>query len=377
MRLSNLFSVLLGALAVGAVVAVLAVTGALPDKVERTTDDDGRPRSPPPPGVADRAHERRRHLLPRLRQRGLRLRPRRQRPAPFNGRAAARPRPAPASSSTPPATSSPTTTSSRTPTKFAVRFGEKGEPIPAKLVGKDPSSDLAVLKIDPGEVKGGAQAAPARLLESLRPARPRSPSASPFGPLRHRHHRHRLRARPRDRGAQRLLDPRRRADRRRHQPRQLGRPAARRRRPRDRRQLADRLPQRRQHRRRLRRPGRQRPERRPAAGQDGGKIERAYLGLASGERPARPGALVGTVARRARPSRPASAPATSSRRFDGKPIRSPSELSLGRAHKPRRQGEGRGQARRRPAHRDRRAGPAPESGGAVNQPEPGPRTLKA
>ena len=36
-RLSNLLYVLLGAVAVGAVVAVLAVTGALPDKVERTT----------------------------------------------------------------------------------------------------------------------------------------------------------------------------------------------------------------------------------------------------------------------------------------------------------------------------------------------------
>ena len=37
MRLSNLFYVLLGALGVGVVVAVLAVAGALPTKVERTT----------------------------------------------------------------------------------------------------------------------------------------------------------------------------------------------------------------------------------------------------------------------------------------------------------------------------------------------------
>ena len=36
-RLSNLFYVLLGAVAVAAVVAVLAVVGALPEKVERTT----------------------------------------------------------------------------------------------------------------------------------------------------------------------------------------------------------------------------------------------------------------------------------------------------------------------------------------------------
>ena len=86
-RLSNLFYVLLGAVAVGVVVAVLAVVGALPDKVERTTvnpPDDGRRTAVHLPGLARlRAHERRRHLPAGLRQRGLRLRPRRRRRAPL------------------------------------------------------------------------------------------------------------------------------------------------------------------------------------------------------------------------------------------------------------------------------------------------------
>ena len=59
-----------------------------------------------------------------------------------------------------------------------------------------------------------------------------------------------------------------------------------------------------------------------------GKIDRAYLGLASGERPATPGALVGTV----NPGTPAAKAGIKTDdlivAFDGKTIRNPSELSL-------------------------------------------------
>ncbi len=59
-----------------------------------------------------------------------------------------------------------------------------------------------------------------------------------------------------------------------------------------------------------------------------GKMDRAYLGLASGERPATPGALVGTV----NPGAPAAEAGIRTGdlivSFDGKRIRNPSELSL-------------------------------------------------
>src|SRR3954462_1005791 len=38
---------------------------------------------------------------------------------------------------------------------FQVRIGADSKIIPATLVGKDPSSDLAVLKVDPRQVQGG------------------------------------------------------------------------------------------------------------------------------------------------------------------------------------------------------------------------------
>jgi putative serine protease PepD len=66
-------------------------------------------------------------------------------------------------------------------TGFRVRFGENGDPIPAKLLGADKSNDLAVLKIDPSKVKGGLQ--PVTLGESntLRPGEPTIAIGSPFG----------------------------------------------------------------------------------------------------------------------------------------------------------------------------------------------------
>ena len=111
-----------------------------------------------------------------------------------------------------------------------MRFGKEGDPITAKLVGKDPSSDLAVLQIDPAKVKGGLKPLTLASTKGLRPGQATIAIGSPFGLTGTVTTGIVSRCRPGDPGAQRLLDPRRRADRRGHQPRQLGRPAARRRR---------------------------------------------------------------------------------------------------------------------------------------------------
>jgi len=64
---------------------------------------------------------------------------------------------------------------------FQVVIGGDPQPIPAKLMGKDPSSDLAVLKIDPSDVKGGLK--PLELGDSttLEPGDQAIAIGSPFG----------------------------------------------------------------------------------------------------------------------------------------------------------------------------------------------------
>src|SRR3954469_9180141 len=64
---------------------------------------------------------------------------------------------------------------------FSVRIGSEDKPIPAQLVGKDPSSDLAVLKVDPGAVPGGLK--PLELGDStqLEPGDQAIAIGSPFG----------------------------------------------------------------------------------------------------------------------------------------------------------------------------------------------------
>jgi S1-C subfamily serine protease len=64
---------------------------------------------------------------------------------------------------------------------FQVRIGADNKVIPATLVGKDPSSDLAVLKVDPGQVPGGLK--PLELGDStkLEPGDEAIAIGSPFG----------------------------------------------------------------------------------------------------------------------------------------------------------------------------------------------------
>jgi len=171
-RSSNLFFMLLGAVAVGAVVAVLAATGALPERVEQrtTTAEAPTPTSPAavrtaPTSVAD--------IYQRVSGSVV-----------FIG--------AQTSGGSRSASGSGFVVDSaghivtndhvvENADRFTVRFGEKGQPITAKLVGKDPSSDLAVLEIDPGKVKGGVEPLKLASSSSLRPGEAAIAIGSPFG----------------------------------------------------------------------------------------------------------------------------------------------------------------------------------------------------
>ncbi len=66
-------------------------------------------------------------------------------------------------------------------TQFSVRIGVDTKPIPAQLVGKDPSSDLAVLKVDPNAVKGGLQPLELGDSNALEPGDQAIAIGSPFG----------------------------------------------------------------------------------------------------------------------------------------------------------------------------------------------------
>jgi putative serine protease PepD len=65
--------------------------------------------------------------------------------------------------------------------RFTVRFGEEGDPLPAKVVGQDRSTDLAVLEVDPTKVP--AETKPLELASSseLRPGDTAIAIGSPFG----------------------------------------------------------------------------------------------------------------------------------------------------------------------------------------------------
>jgi putative serine protease PepD len=181
MRLSNLLFVLLGAIAVGAVVAVLAVAGALPEKVERTTTTTSTPpaTSPAAPRTAPTSvadiYQRVSGSVVFVSARGG------NGSLGFNGPGGGR---AASGSGFVVDSAGHIVTNDHVvenADRFTVRFGEQGEPIPAKLVGKDPSSDLAVLAIDPAKVEGGPKPLQLASSSSLRPGEAAIAIGSPFG----------------------------------------------------------------------------------------------------------------------------------------------------------------------------------------------------
>ena len=183
MRLSHLPSVLLGALAVGVVVAVLAVTGALPQKVERTpatttaTPQLTSPAAPrtAPTSVAD-IYSRVSGSVVFVSARGGNGQ------LSFNGSGGGK---AASGSGFVIDTAGHIVTNDHVvedADRFTVRFGEKGEPIEAKLIGKDPSSDLAVLEDRPRARSRAARSrSSSASSSSLRPGEAAIAIGSPFG----------------------------------------------------------------------------------------------------------------------------------------------------------------------------------------------------
>jgi S1-C subfamily serine protease len=66
-------------------------------------------------------------------------------------------------------------------TQYRVRFGASGEPIVAKLLGTDPSADLALLKIDPKDIGQDVQPLALGASKGLRPGDEAIAIGSPFG----------------------------------------------------------------------------------------------------------------------------------------------------------------------------------------------------
>jgi putative serine protease PepD len=66
-------------------------------------------------------------------------------------------------------------------TRYTVRLGEDGDPLSAKLVGKDPSTDLAVLEVDAKKVSGETKPLELASSAALRPGDAAIAIGSPFG----------------------------------------------------------------------------------------------------------------------------------------------------------------------------------------------------
>jgi S1-C subfamily serine protease len=65
--------------------------------------------------------------------------------------------------------------------RVTVRFGEEGDPIPGKVVGEDPSTDLAVLEVDPEKIPPETEALELASSANLRPGDAAIAIGSPFG----------------------------------------------------------------------------------------------------------------------------------------------------------------------------------------------------
>jgi putative serine protease PepD len=63
----------------------------------------------------------------------------------------------------------------------SVRFTENGDPIDAKVLGTDPSTDIALLKVDPSDVEGGVKPLELADSEAIEPGQPAIAIGSPFG----------------------------------------------------------------------------------------------------------------------------------------------------------------------------------------------------
>jgi S1-C subfamily serine protease len=66
-------------------------------------------------------------------------------------------------------------------TQYRVRFGDNGKPIVAKLLGTDPSADLALLKVDPDDVGEDLEPLQLGASKDLDPGDPAIAIGSPFG----------------------------------------------------------------------------------------------------------------------------------------------------------------------------------------------------
>ena len=245
---------------------------------------------------------------------------------------------------------------------FLVRIGVDTKPIPARLMGKDPSSDLAVLKIDPGAVKGGLKPLALGDSNALEPGDQAIAIGSPFG-LEGSVTTGIVSPRPQARFPQRVPE-------RRSRPTPRSTPATRR-------AAAE--------------------HQRPLIGvnsqiktgsganagvgfavpvstvkfvvpqiKDGGKVERAYLGISNGTPQDRSGAVVDTVV----PGGPAAGaglqPNDKIVDIDGRTIQSSEDVSAAvDARKPGEQARGDGDPRRRPAYPDSGSRNAPGEPGRM------------